>query len=207
MLIQVCFKHLRGLLQTSTWLACCADHHCPLYCQPLADDNSAWACALETYWRWASSISAYILSLICQITSEDIKNRKTDSICPVPNKPYGSCGRKALWKKNQQVQRSGAVCENRGGLPGLPVPNNPLGLRGRNATLNSNTCHVHSLVPPRKVKLTKNTCINYYGLSIIVRSRKQVWSLLSSQRHRQLFSVIADVVFVVRQIKLGNVTR
>ena len=101
---------------------------------------------------------------------------------------------------------AGAVCENRGGRPGLPAPSNPHGLCGRKATLNSNSTRVTYIHWYRHASETDEQHV-YYGLSIIVRGRKQVRSLLSSQRHRKLFSVIADVVFVVRQIKLGNVTR
>ena len=36
-------------------------------------------------------------------------------------------------------QISIAVCESRGGRPGLPVPNSPYGLCGRKATLKKNT--------------------------------------------------------------------
>ena len=50
---------------------------------------------------------------------------------PVPNNPYGLCGRKATLN-----QSSGDVCESGGGRPGLPVPNKPYGLCGRKATLN-----------------------------------------------------------------------
>ena len=41
---------------------------------------------------------------------------------------------KATLNLNPQ-QSSGAVCESRGGRPGLPVPNSPYGLRGRKAIL------------------------------------------------------------------------
>ena len=34
------------------------------------------------------------------------------------------------------MEESGAVCESRGGRPGLPVPNGPYGLCGRKAILN-----------------------------------------------------------------------
>ena len=34
--------------------------------------------------------------------------------------------------------RTKALCESRGGRPGLPVPKSPYGLCGRKATLNSN---------------------------------------------------------------------
>ena len=36
---------------------------------------------------------------------------------PVPNSPYGLCGRKATLKYRAQN-----MCESRGGRPGLPVP-------------------------------------------------------------------------------------
>ena len=43
---------------------------------------------------------------------------------PVPNSPYGLCGRKAILNE-QLVDRAQELCENRGGRPGLPVPNSP----------------------------------------------------------------------------------
>ena len=47
---------------------------------------------------------------------------------PVPNSPYGLCGRKAALK----LQSLEAInYDSRGGRPGLPVPNNPYGLCGR----------------------------------------------------------------------------
>ena len=52
---------------------------------------------------------------------------------PVPNNPYGLCGRKATLNSKEYTQE---LCESRGGRPGLPVPNNPYGLCGRKATLN-----------------------------------------------------------------------
>ena len=48
---------------------------------------------------------------------------------PVPNSPYGLCGRKATLNLNSDLS------ESRDGRPGLPVPNShPYGLCGRNAT-------------------------------------------------------------------------
>ena len=55
---------------------------------------------------------------------------------PVPNSPYGLCGRKATLKLNSRAQE---LCESRGGRPGFPVLNSPYGLCGRKATLNLNT--------------------------------------------------------------------
>ena len=52
---------------------------------------------------------------------------------PVPNSPYGLCGRKATLKNRVQE-----LCEGRCGRPGLPVPNSPYGLCGRKAALNLN---------------------------------------------------------------------
>ena len=43
-------------------------------------------------------------------------------------------------------QSSGAVCESRGGRPGLPVPNSPYGLCGRKATLNCSILELRSCV-------------------------------------------------------------
>ena len=39
---------------------------------------------------------------------------------PVPNSPYGLCGRKATLKNRAQD-----LCDSRGGRPGLLVPNSP----------------------------------------------------------------------------------
>ena len=50
---------------------------------------------------------------------------------PVPNRPYGVCGRKAT----VNVFRAHELCQSRAGRPGLPVPNSPHGLCGRKATL------------------------------------------------------------------------
>ena len=48
---------------------------------------------------------------------------------PVPNNPYGLCGRKATL--NSWPFRAQELCESRGGLR---VPNSLYGLCGRNAT-------------------------------------------------------------------------
>ena len=40
---------------------------------------------------------------------------------PVPNSPYGLCGRKATLN----YLRAQELCESRGGRPGLPVPSGP----------------------------------------------------------------------------------
>ena len=58
---------------------------------------------------------------------------------PVPNSPYGLCGRKATLNLNsEQWHRVQELCESRCGRPGLPVPNSPYGLCGRKATLHWN---------------------------------------------------------------------
>ena len=43
---------------------------------------------------------------------------------PVPNSPYGLCGRKATLnlKRRHGTQE---LCESRGGRPRLPIPNSP----------------------------------------------------------------------------------
>ena len=51
---------------------------------------------------------------------------------PVPNSPYGLCGRKATLKN-----RAEEFCEGRCGRPGVPVSNSPYGLCGPKATLNN----------------------------------------------------------------------
>ena len=75
---------------------------------------------------------------------------------PVPNGPYGLCGRKATLNfRDQELCKSQGLCErkattknrvqelceSRGGRPVLPVPSSPHGLCGRKATLNSNPLH------------------------------------------------------------------
>ena len=56
---------------------------------------------------------------------------------PIPNNPYGLCGRKATLNLNSVSNHSAQeLCESGGGRPELPVPNNPYGLCGRKATLN-----------------------------------------------------------------------
>ena len=66
--------------------------------------------------------------------------RKATEVCesgggclglPVPDGPYGLCGRKATLNSEQEL------CESGGGCLGLPVPDGPYGLCGRKATLNS----------------------------------------------------------------------
>ena len=43
---------------------------------------------------------------------------------PVPNSPYGLCGRKATLNSNVTISlRAQELCESLGGRPGLPVPN------------------------------------------------------------------------------------
>ena len=42
---------------------------------------------------------------------------------PVPNSPYGLCGRKAALHLNPvERDRSQELCESRGGRPALPCP-------------------------------------------------------------------------------------
>ena len=55
---------------------------------------------------------------------------------PVPDGPYGLCGRKATLNLNRSTHKAQELCESRGGRPGLPVPDSPYGLCGRKATLN-----------------------------------------------------------------------
>ena len=73
---------------------------------------------------------------------EDIRSLSVQELCgsragrpglPVPNSPYGLCGRKATLNKSF-VLRAQELCGSRGGRPGLPVPNSPYGLCGRKAT-------------------------------------------------------------------------
>ena len=58
-------------------------------------------------------------------------------VLPVPDSPYGLCGRKAALNSNSVAFRPQERCESRGGCLGLPSPNSPYGLCGRKATLNS----------------------------------------------------------------------
>ena len=44
---------------------------------------------------------------------------------PVPDSPYGLCGRKATLNLNTNTRRAQELCEIRGGRPGLPVPDSP----------------------------------------------------------------------------------
>ena len=53
---------------------------------------------------------------------------------PVPNNPYGLCGRKATFEEGCGI-RDQEQCDSRRGRPGFPVFNSPYGLRGREATL------------------------------------------------------------------------
>ena len=70
------------------------------------------------------SLTVLMVSVDVKRHSEDDRNRAQE-LCerrgghpglPVPNSPYGLCGRKATLK---------LLCENRGSRPGLPVPNSP----------------------------------------------------------------------------------
>ena len=51
---------------------------------------------------------------------------------PVPNSPYGLCGRKTTLNELTRL-RAQELCESRGGRPGFPVHNSPYGLCGRKA--------------------------------------------------------------------------
>ena len=53
---------------------------------------------------------------------------------PIPNSPYGLCGRNARLEKVKCIKAQ-ELCESRGGRPGPPAPNSAYGLRGRKATL------------------------------------------------------------------------
>ena len=87
-------------------------------------------------------------SLISHLASVDVKqhgpkNCATASVCesgggrpglPVPDSPYGLCGRKATLNELQSL---------RGGRPGLPVPDSPYGLCGRKATLDERWSQIY----------------------------------------------------------------
>ena len=78
-----------------------------------------------------------------------MRKKEVDVLCsPVPNSPYGLCGRKATLKKKKKSggQRRSELRKRGGGRPGPPVPNskdynyiivanNLYGLCGRKATL------------------------------------------------------------------------
>ena len=53
---------------------------------------------------------------------------------PVPNSPYGLCGRKATLSSNSSFFRALELCKSGGGRPELPIPNRHCGLCGRKAT-------------------------------------------------------------------------
>ena len=57
---------------------------------------------------------------------------------PVPNSPYGLCGRKAT----PNSLRAQELCKSHGGRPGIPVPNSAYGLCGCKATLNRSSVRV-----------------------------------------------------------------
>ena len=63
---------------------------------------------------------------------------------PVPNSPYGLCGRKATL--SQTVHRAQQLCERQDGRPWFPVPNNPYGLCGCKATLNAKRSEFRSCI-------------------------------------------------------------
>ena len=70
-------------------------------------------------------------------SSGALRKSRWKSWAPVPNRPYGFCGRKATLN----YLRAQELCESRGGRPGLPVPNKPCGLFRREAALNLNICN------------------------------------------------------------------
>ena len=55
-----------------------------------------------------------------------------------------------VWGSLIYLQSSGAVCECRGGRPGLPAPNSPYGLCGHTATSN---CSISELRSCEKVEM------------------------------------------------------
>ena len=66
--------------------------------------------------------------------------------------PYGLCGRKATLNQLKSThQTSGALCESRGGRPGLPVPNSPYGRCGRKVTLKRKKSLIFGLSGSRHV--------------------------------------------------------
>ena len=77
-------------------------------------------------------------SLIVRTVSVDVMQQISGAVCdreggrrwlPVPNTPYGLCGRNAVLKKNTVASDLRAVCEREGGRRWLPVPNTPSSLR------------------------------------------------------------------------------
>ena len=77
------------------------------------------------------------------IAQELCESRGGRPVLPVPNSPFGLCGRKATFVEAQEL------CESRGGCPVLPVPNSPFGLCGRKATFEE----VQELIRPLLVAL------------------------------------------------------
>ena len=47
---------------------------------------------------------------------------------PVPNSPYGLCGRKTTLNSNSRTSKAQELRESHGGRPELPIPNSPYGL-------------------------------------------------------------------------------
>ena len=54
---------------------------------------------------------------------------------PVPNSPYGLCGRKATLNLDCSTHRAQELCESRGDRLGHLVPNKPYGFCGREGLL------------------------------------------------------------------------
>ena len=64
---------------------------------------------------------------MCGFRAQELcENRGGRPGLPVPNSPYGFCGRKATLKNRAQELR-----ERGGGHTGRPVPYSPYGVRGR----------------------------------------------------------------------------
>ena len=67
---------------------------------------------VKQLWTWPQTLR----------TQELCESRGGHPGLPVPNSPYGLCGRKATLNLNSDTQE---LCESRGGHPGLPVPKKP----------------------------------------------------------------------------------
>ena len=71
----------------------------------------------------------------CLITAQEMcESRGGRPGLPVPNGPYGLCGRKATLNLNFHGSRAQELCESRDGRPWLSAPDSLYGLYGRKAT-------------------------------------------------------------------------
>ena len=110
------------------------------------------------------------LSLVCQMTSEDIKHQLIIIII--------------INKKKIRVQE---LCASRGGRPGLPIPNNPYGLCGCKTKLNWNKGKSKMFPPTLKFaqnKFTRNSLPGYRSVMIRKHTHQHCDMMIRKHTHQ-----------------------